>query len=255
MARASSCRMQRGAPVLLIEIPGAEPMKTSKAGLDLIKEFEGRRLQAYLCPAGRWTIGYGNTSAARPGLEISEAEADSLLEQDVARFEEAVHRLVKVPLSQPQFDALVSFAFNVGEGNLRSSTLLRMLNEGRYGAVPSQLARWDKASVSGQKVQLAGLARRRAAEAALWASDGVQVVAGHDVDPVPDRRLQDTATGRGIGVTGVGAVGTLLIETGRDLGLIVGGSPTLTAVMALIVLAGVGITVWGAMRRINRQGA
>lgn len=229
-------------------------MKISQTGLDLVKHFEGLRLEAYRDVAGIPTIGYGHTSGVKMGDSITEAEAEELLRKDLERFEAAVSRLVKVPLSQPQFDALVSFTFNVGSGALASSTLLRMLNEGRYGAVPAQLARWDKATVNGQKVQIAGLARRRAAEAELWASDGVQESHARP-DAVPDRRIQDTATGQGIGVTGVGAVGTLLVDTGRDMGLLAGDNTILTVVMAVILLAGIGLTVYGAMRRINREGA
>lgn len=139
--------------------------KTGPRGLALIKSFEGLRLQAYTCPAGVLTIGYGSTGPhVRPGMRITEQQADALLLSDLSRFEAAVTGAVRVPLTQAQFDALVSFTFNVGVAALRSSTLLRKLNAGDYAGAAAEFARWNKA---GGKV-LAGLTRRRAAERALF---------------------------------------------------------------------------------------
>lgn len=139
--------------------------RINEAGLALIKEFEGLRLTSYRCPAGVWTVGYGSTGPhVVPGMTITEEEAETLLTDDLRRFEEGVEQLVEVPLNDNQFAALVSFAFNLGLGALSGSTLLRLLNEGDYASVPAQLARWNKA---GGKV-LAGLSRRREAEGELW---------------------------------------------------------------------------------------
>lgn len=139
-------------------------MHTSQKGLDLIKSFEGLRLSAYKCPADVWTIGHGTTAGVKPGQTITKERAEELLREDVERFEAQVLRLVKVPLSQGQFDALVSFTYNLGAGNLSNSTLLRLLNAGDYAGAADQFDRWNKA---GGKV-LAGLVRRRAAERALF---------------------------------------------------------------------------------------
>jgi lysozyme len=136
----------------------------SDAGLRLIKEYEGLRTEAYRCPAGVWTIGYGSTRGVREGMRITEAQAESLLRQDVERFERAVVGMVEVPITQGQFDALVSFAFNLGAAALRRSTLLRLLNQSRYAEAASQFPRWNKA---GGRV-LAGLTKRRSAERALF---------------------------------------------------------------------------------------
>lgn len=142
--------------------------------LDLVRRFEGLRTEAYRCPAGLWTIGYGHTGDVQPGQRISASRAERLLRDDLAACAAQVEELVRVPLLDGQFGALVSFVFNVGAGSLRSSTLLRRLNSGDYECVPSELARWVKATDprSGRKLTLPGLVRRRAAEGELWLSDG-----------------------------------------------------------------------------------
>lgn len=140
----------------------------NKASIDLIKSYEGLRLTAYLCPANIPTIGYGHTrTVIRTDVgkrTISQVEAERLLEQDLVRFENAVKGLVKVPLTSNQYGALVSFTYNLGEGNLASSTLLKRLNASDFAGASAEFAKWNKA---GGKV-LAGLTRRRAAEAALF---------------------------------------------------------------------------------------
>ena len=144
-------------------------MRTSEAGLDLIRESEGCRLTAYPDPASGgdpWTIGYGHTGAdVTPGKVITQDEAERLLEEDVDTFERGVMRLVKVGLTQGQFDALVCFSFNLGLGALQQSTLLRLLNTGDYDGAAAQFLRWDKA---GGRV-MAGLTKRREAEKELFA--------------------------------------------------------------------------------------
>jgi lysozyme len=145
-------------------------MRISDAGLRFIKAHEGLRLEAYPDPGTGdkpWTIGYGHTGPdVVPGLRITAERAEELLRADVARFEAAVTRLVKVPLSQPQFDALVSFAFNVGEGALARSGLLRVLNAGDYSGAAEQFGKWVNA---GGK-PMPGLIRRRRAERTMFES-------------------------------------------------------------------------------------
>ena len=142
------------------------PRPINAAGKQLIKNFEGVRLAAYLCPAQIWTIGYGHTRTARPGMVISAEEAGWLLDDDLKLTGREVERLVAVPLNGNQFAALCCFAFNVGSLNLGQSTLLRLLNRGWYEQVPVQLLRWNRAGGEA----LGGLTRRRAAEAKLWNS-------------------------------------------------------------------------------------
>lgn len=139
-------------------------MKTSLEGISLIKKFEGCRLEPYLCSAGVLTIGYGHTKTAVEGQNWSQEHAEEMLQLDLEEFENYVEELVAVPLTQHQFDALVAWTFNLGPANLKASTMLRVLNEGKYEDVPYQMQRWNKA---GGKV-LEGLIRRRKAEALLF---------------------------------------------------------------------------------------
>lgn len=138
--------------------------KTSAAGLAIIKQHEGFRGTAYLCPAGVWTLGYGTTKGIRKGMTATREQAEALLRDDVAQFEAAVLRAVKQPLSQNQFDALVSFTYNVGAGAFAASTMVRLINAGEWGAAADQFSRWTK---GGGRV-LPGLTKRRAAERALF---------------------------------------------------------------------------------------
>jgi len=139
-------------------------MRTSPHGIALIKHFEGCETTAYQCSANVWTIGYGHTRGVREGDKITEDKAEYLLLEDLKHFEGFVDRLVEVSLNQDQFDALVSWTFNLGPTNLGESTLLRKLNQGHYDEVPAQMARWNR---SDGKVS-EGLKRRRKAEGLLW---------------------------------------------------------------------------------------
>jgi lysozyme len=146
-------------------------MQVSENGVALVKHFEGFQATAYLCPANVPTIGYGHTKSVMRsdvGKEtITEAEAAKMLVDDLAEFAQQVEAAVTVPLNQDQFDALCSFAYNLGVQALRSSTLLSRLNAGAYDSVPDQLMRWTHGG--GQVLQ--GLVRRRTAEAKLWNSE------------------------------------------------------------------------------------
>lgn len=140
-------------------------MEISKAGVDLIKHYEGLKLKAYLpTPQDVPTIGYGHTKTAEMGQRITKKQATALLIQDLEWCEEAVGRAVKVPITQSQYDALCSFTYNLGGTNLRSSTLLKVLNDGDYKEAADQLLRWNK---QGKKT-LRGLTRRREAERELF---------------------------------------------------------------------------------------
>lgn len=141
-------------------------MRLSPAGLALLKQSEGFRSHVYRDVNGLATIGYGHRLLRAESYPdgIDEDEASELLLRDVLIAEQAVNRLVKVRLTQGQFDALVDFCFNLGAGRLASSTLLKILNGGRYEDAADQLLRWD---IAGGQVN-AGLKTRREAEFALW---------------------------------------------------------------------------------------
>lgn len=145
-------------------------MKTSPTGIALIERFEGLRLEAYQDRAGLWTCGYGHTSGVKSGDTCTSAQADEWLESDVADAERAVNVLVKVPLNQNQFDALVSFTYNLGWSALEGSTLLRILNAGATSLAAREFLKWDH--VAG--VVSEGLLRRRTAEQELFLTTPVQ---------------------------------------------------------------------------------
>lgn len=139
-------------------------MTTSSEGLSLIKKYEGCRLRAYKCPAGVWTIGYGHTQGVTSAMVITQSQADQFLQDDIAPIERQLNAL-KINFRQGQFDALVSFIFNLGIGNFNKSTLKRRILAGANDtAIANEFRRWNKA---GGKV-LPGLVARREAEAQLW---------------------------------------------------------------------------------------
>lgn len=146
-------------------------MKISPNGISLLKAHEGLRLFAYLDPVGVWTIGYGHTKDVSPGQHISPSVAEEFLRQDLSWAEDCVNNSVKVSLSQNQFDALVSFVFNVGVGAFQDSTLLRQLNAGNYSEAAEEFLRWDKGTINGEKVVLPGLVTRRKAEQKLFLTE------------------------------------------------------------------------------------
>ena len=141
-------------------------MNISQKGIDLIKKFEGLRLEAYRCPAGIPTIGYGTTKGVEMGIKITKDEAERLLKKDIEQFENGVLSRLRVKVNQNQFDALVSFTFNVGVGNLRISTLLRKINSSDFLGASNEFKRW----VFAKGRRLKGLERRRLMEAELWLS-------------------------------------------------------------------------------------
>ena len=139
-------------------------MRISSKGIDLIKSFEGLRLEAYLDSVNVPTIGYGHTRNVRLGQTITVEQAESFLMEDIHEFELAIQRLVCISLSQNQFDALTSFTFNVGIGNLKKSTLLKKLNTGDIAGAANEFNKWVYAG----KQKLKGLVKRRSKERLLF---------------------------------------------------------------------------------------
>ena len=240
-------------------------MRTSKAGRDLITQFEGCKLTAYKCPAGIWTIGVGHTDAAGPpivrsSMTMTRAQAEYTLEADLISFETHVSMLVKVPLTQNQFDVMVSFAFNCGVGALTKSTLLKKLNRREYSAIPAELMKWTK----GGGKELPGLVRRRRAEAAMWRA--VDETAEIDQDsrvqpsaPEPPKTMLESKEGNAAVLAGAsGAIAAAqeivpVVQQSSDLfsGLSEAlGKPVVIA-MIVILVACVGIWFWRRQRLLE----
>lgn len=245
-------------------------MKISHEGLKFIKSFEGLRLSPYQCSANAWTIGWGHTrkvdstGATINGKKlpiITEAIAEDLLLEDIMQFELAVNRLVQVPLTQNQFDALVSFAFNLGAGALQKSTLLKKLNKGDYKGAAKEFKRWNKA---GGRV-INGLITRRKEEAEMFANDiGYEQNAGQfkpDPNNMPilyqtlprptahqeyGEPVSPTNTKKNVAVAGAGIAGAGVIE------LINHASPAVSALsylswqtgVVLVIVAAIGGLIW-----------
>lgn len=160
-------------------------MKTSQRGVDLIKEFEGFSAKAYQDVVGVWTIGYGSTKNVKPGDTITKAEAERRLREELVEYEQVVEKSCTVRPNQNQFDALVSFCYNIGPGNFRKSSVLKAHNRSDFQAAARAFALWNRA---GGKV-LPGLTRRRMAEATLYLTpvetvqNEVRQFAPQQVDP------------------------------------------------------------------------
>lgn len=206
-------------------------MTIDKETLEHVKRWEGLRLEAYPDPGSKdgtpWTIGYGHTSdsfmTVRKGMRISEAEAEAALIHDLSEAEAIVRRYVQVPLTDGQRGALISFVFNVGEGNFRKSTLLKRLNAGDYEAVPAQLAKW----VYNDGSKMPGLVNRRAAEIGLWSRGNF--VASRTVAAAPQSLPSKLATPEGLTAAG-GFVAAMA-------GSMTGAGPAQWAIAAVIVMA------------------
>jgi lysozyme len=176
-------------------------MEINEEGLALIRKFEGFRARAYRDAVGVWTIGYGHTAMAgapqvKAGLSVTREKAAQILVRDVVQFSEGVASAVKVELNDNQFSALVSFAYNVGLGNFRKSSVLKAVNAEDHDTVPRRLALWNRA---GGRV-LPGLVTRRAAEGALYAT-AVDTPDGGLIDvlkPVVESTV-DVAKGKALG--------------------------------------------------------
>jgi lysozyme len=156
-------------------------LSVSRSAVDLIKVFEGFRASAAQLDDGRWTIGYGHTATAREGAVVTEADAEALLLYDLIHASHAVNEYVFTPLTQNQFDALVSFVFNIGVRAFRGSPTLRRLNEGKLLEAALAMELWRKADLEGERIVVDALVRRRAAEKALF----LQPVDGWMAAPTP----------------------------------------------------------------------
>lgn len=246
----------------------------------MVKRREGLRLEAYLCPAKVWTIGYGHTRTAKPGMKISREKAEELLDVDLIESEICVEREVKVPLPQGAYDALVSFVFNLGCPALRRSTLLRLLNKGRYYEAARQFPRW----VYGGGEILPGLVTRRQEEMGLFLA-GVATLTSPTPAPTPaptpgapapapenalkplevvvptpqagvttDTRYKKSVTNAGLAVTGVGLLGVEASKLSEQFQPLVSYSATISTAFVALAVVGVVAGFYGRWRVYRDTG-
>lgn len=227
-------------------------LKPSQACVNIVKHFEGLHkltkdgmVQAYLCPAGKWTIGYGSTKGVKRGMKIDKGQAEELLMEDLQEHGSYVNQYVKVPLTQARYDALTSFVFNLGPGNFRSSTLLKKINVGDFDGATQEFSKWNKARVDGVLQPLAGLTRRRTAEAALFAmdasvgADGVLQPQKPEIEAV--KPLTKSKTMAGASIAGSGLV---LTEVAQQLEPLTHMSDAVKYIFLAVTVIGIAIVAY-----------
>ena len=239
-------------------------MKTSPRGINLIKEFEGFRAEAYKpIPSDPWTIGYGFVKGVKQGDTITRAQADARLRRELAEYEQGVMRATGGNVTQPQFDALVSFAFNVGVAGMAGSTVIKRHREGNHQAAARAFGLWNKGRVKGQMVELPGLTRRRAAEAALYltpdpASQPVENIKyAMPAEVEPERSLAQSEISRASFVTGGTAAVATVAEVTRSVADIKYGMDSLMdwiVPVLLAVVVGLSVYIFVQRRRQREQG-
>ena len=218
----------------------------------LIKKWEALRLEAYMpTPHDVWTIGWGHTKGVKPGMIITKEKAQQYFYEDTAWAVKAVNDLVKVPVSQNQFDSLVSLVFNIGTPNFRKSTLLRKLNNGDYQGAAEQFPRWNKQRQNGKLVVLRGLTRRRAEEMEYflssvsskeWPSNNVEVEGPAPLKPI------------GLSKELVGGVAALLSGVGSLFGDTLPVNDNTLSTVFCVALVGVGLMLVYNRLKARRNG-
>lgn len=224
-------------------------MRTSARGISLIKQFEGFRQNAYQDVVGVWTIGYGFTKDVKAGDIISRAQADERLAEELREYEQAVMRATGGDVTQSQFDALVSFAFNVGIKGMSGSSVIKAHRRKDYQAAARAFALWNKA---GGKVW-PGLTRRRAAEAALYLEDMPSAVEMPQAVE-PERTMADSTINRGATIAGGTAAIATVAETVSTVREVKHGVEDLgTWLVPVLMLAVVGLCAYIVWERIKQR--
>lgn len=254
--------------------------KIGKQGVILLKNWEGRRglavLTAYRDGGGVPTIGFGHTNGVVMGMSCTPEQAERWLQEDVREAENAVNKLVKVPLNEFQFDALVCFVFNVGVGAFAKSTLLRVLNAGGYAAVPGQMLRWvkDVNPRTGKMVTVPGLVNRRSAEIALWSTEVPGALAmdfapaARPVAPPAPTKLLQTSTGKVQATALAGGGAAAAIEVASKVSLMDSFREAMDQLQPLayimegvqfILVAGtlgmIAYTLWDRRKKLKENGS
>jgi len=237
-------------------------VRVSEKGLRLIKQFEGLRLTAYLCPAGIPTIGWGNTRGVtledvRLKRTITAGEAEEMLREELATFEAGVFDVLVAP-TQPEFDACCSLAYNIGLAGFRKSSVLKAHNRGDKVAASKAFALWDKATVGGVKKALPGLARRRAAEAAMYLEPvdayGMQPVQDMPQAVLPERTMTDSSINRASLVAGGTAGIAAVSETLQTVNQVKYGAESLGDwLVPVLLIAVVGLCAFVIWQRYDMR--
>lgn len=239
-------------------------MIVTAAGRALIKSHEGCVLKAYLCPAGVLTIGYGHTGPdVKPGMVISQREADALFDRDIAAFSGGVARLVSFAgTTDSEFSALVSLAFNIGLGNFKTSSALRLHNAGDKAGAARAILLWNRATVGGRLQVLPGLVRRRNEEAALYLSDAAEETSMPQAVVTGDSAVKSRTYWGGT-IAGTGTAGMTFaqeaqgwLDTAKDsLGGLMMYVPSVTTIFVVLTVIGIGLTLYAKWddRRQARQ--
>lgn len=224
-------------------------MDINDATKKLIKEFEGLRLKAYRCSAGVWTIGWGHTSAAGapkvvPGMTITKAEAERIFDRDIERFAARVETLIKVDVTDNQFGACVSLAFNIGLGAFAKSSVLRFINAKRFDDAADAFMLWNKVTKGGRKVVEPGLTRRRAAEMELFKADDFDEEREGKGELTPEepqtKPMLASTTNIAAGATAAAGVSAAAKEVVDNTSSLFSGGNMLTLLLIAIIVAGAG---------------
>ena len=214
-------------------------MRMSKAGLALLKDFEGCRLVAYQCPAGEWTIGYGFTVGVMPGDTMTQEQCDARLKNEIKQYESAVFAATEGDCTQSEFDALVSFAWNVGTAGMQKSSVIKAHNRGDKQAAARAFLMWNRA---GGKI-ISGLSRRRAAEAALYLADD------EAFDPMPQvvdppKPMTSSTTVIAGGTAAIATATQIADAVGKLKGSVSGLEAWLIPTLAVVALIAIGYVIY-----------
>lgn len=226
----------------------------SEACVALVKKFEGLHklgddgfVRSYRCPAGRWTIGWGHTKGVRSGQKITVEQAEVFLKQDLDECYREVMARVDVPLTQAQIDALCSFVFNLGAGNFNGSTLRKKLNFGDYEGAAAEFVKWNKSrnTKTGQLEALAGLTRRRTAEAALFSMEAPVGADGTVQSQKPEAAaIKPLSQSKTIAGATIAGVSTVVGETAAKLEPLSAYSEYIKYAFLALTLLGIGLVTY-----------
>jgi len=236
------------------------PREVSAEGRAQIQQFEGLSLTAYLCPAGKWTIGHGHTEGVQPGDTITKAHADNLLAADLVSYGNAVDdALGACGATRHEFDAMVSLAFNVGIAGFKGSTVLRLHRQGDHQGAARAFGLWNKATVNGRLQVMPGLTRRRAAETALYLTPEAPAVKNMPQVVAPPTPTASSKTVIAGGVTVAAGLGSVADQLAPVLNSIATTGASLSSVMALggttlsaIALAAGSYMLWRYIQKRRR---